>query len=348
MLNELFKTVDKFGADFVQRTFKQLADTLTGSNEFNIDFLSLLLTLYVIFWGIGIWAGSAQGSVTEQVFRLFRVFVIYTLATSWGDFQTYIYDASQALPGAIGNALLTSVNAFNDTGNAANLNNVNEVQTALQNFWDTAGKTADAFIQKGIFDPGPWLFGIVLYIAAALLVGFAAFLIILCKVMIWVLLGLAPAFIILYLFSQTTSYVEGWLRTVVNFIVVQVLVYAMLAFFFKITQSTIDIINQNTGDFALVSGHLAVFILLCIIGILLLSQLLAISGAITGALGFGAPTIGRFYGAPGRAFAGANGAATRTINRFGWTTPAQRRGAVLDMSLRNYGAQAMQAKLARR
>lgn len=245
----------------------------------------------------------------------------------------------------IGSALLTSVNAFNDTGNAANLNNANEVQNALQKFWDTVDKTANAFVQKGIFEPGPWLFGIVIYIAAALLVGYAAFLIILCKVFIWVLLGIAPVFIVLFPFTLTTSYVEGWLKTIVNFIVVQVLVYAMLAFYFKITQSTIDVTNQNTDDFSLVSGHLAVFILLCIIGILLLAQILTISASITGAFGFSAPMMHRFYSTPGRTYAGTRSVGTSMVNRLGWTTPAQRRHAVLEVGLRQYGAEAMQAKL---
>jgi len=49
----------------------------------------LILILYVIFWAFGVWSGTATGSATDAAFRLFRAFVIYTLATSWNDFVTF-------------------------------------------------------------------------------------------------------------------------------------------------------------------------------------------------------------------------------------------------------------------
>ena len=103
MLQELFQNVDEFGTNFVTQSYQALSAVLTGQSG-GINYLSLLLTLYIIFWGVSIWWGTAKGSVTEQVYRLFRVFVIYTLATSWADFQSLIYEFSQSLPAAIGNA----------------------------------------------------------------------------------------------------------------------------------------------------------------------------------------------------------------------------------------------------
>ena len=129
MLQELFQNVDAFGTNFVTQSYQALAATLTGQMG-GADYLSLLLTLYVIFWGVSIWWGAAKGSITEQVYRLFRVFVIYTIATSWADFQSLIYEFSQALPSAIGNALLVVVSQ-NATGDAANLNSTDQVQNAL-------------------------------------------------------------------------------------------------------------------------------------------------------------------------------------------------------------------------
>jgi type IV secretion system protein VirB6 len=65
-----------------------------------------MLTLYVIFWGVGIWQGTASGGPADHAFRLFRAFVIYALATRWSDFQTIVYNALNAGPSAIGNSLL--------------------------------------------------------------------------------------------------------------------------------------------------------------------------------------------------------------------------------------------------
>jgi type IV secretion system protein VirB6 len=167
MLQELFQNVDSFGTSFVAQSYQALAATLTGQAG-GVDYLSLLLTLYIIFWGVSIWWGSAKGTVTDQVYRLFRVFVIYTLATSWADFQSLVYDFSQELPSAIGNALLVVVSQ-NATGDAANLNSTDQVQNALQSLWDSAEATANAFFQTGgITNPGPWFIGAVFLVAMAL------------------------------------------------------------------------------------------------------------------------------------------------------------------------------------
>ena len=56
MLQELFQNVDSFGTNFVAQSYQALAATLTGEAG-GVDYLSLLLTLYVIFWGISIWWG---------------------------------------------------------------------------------------------------------------------------------------------------------------------------------------------------------------------------------------------------------------------------------------------------
>jgi type IV secretion system protein VirB6 len=317
MLQELFNQVDQFGATFVTQTYQALAARLTGQSG-GIDFLSLLMTIYVIFWGLSIWWGIAKASVVEQFYRLFRMFVIYTLATSWGDFQTLIYDFTQALPSAIGNSLLVVVSQ-NATGTAANLNSADQVQGALQALWDSAETSATEFMKSGgITNPGPWFIGAIFLVAFALLVGFGAFLIILAKLFIWLLLALAPVFIVLYLFTQTTSYVEGWVRTIVNFIIVQILTYGALAFFLNIVQNIMDNIAQ--ADFDIKLGHMMTGVLLCIIGVLLLNQIMNVASNISGG-GFGlnsGTTIGRFFGRPAGIAARTVGGGARGIGNW-WT-----------------------------
>ena len=131
---------------FVTQSYQALAATFTGQTG-GVDYLSLLLTLYVIFWGVSIWWGAAKGSITEQVYRLFRVFVIYTIAMSWADFQSLIYEFSQALPSAIGNALLVVVSQ-NATGDAANLNSTDQVQNALQTIWNQPKQRPMPFFKR--------------------------------------------------------------------------------------------------------------------------------------------------------------------------------------------------------
>ena len=119
----------------------------------------------MIFWGVGIWQGTATGGPADHAFRLFRAFVIYALATGWSDFQAFAYHLMNDGPSAIGNALLSAVTTANNTGTATNLTSVNGVQNALQNMWDTTNNATEAFLENaGITNWGPYIFAAVFYV----------------------------------------------------------------------------------------------------------------------------------------------------------------------------------------
>ncbi len=78
--------------------------------------------------------------------------------------------------------------------------------------WDTTNSATEAFLQNaGITNWGPYIFAAVFYVVMAILIGFAIFLIVLSKMFMWLLLALAPLFIILLLFGVTTRFFSGWL-----------------------------------------------------------------------------------------------------------------------------------------
>ena len=85
----LLSNVDRTGCNYVQGAYQDLRAITAGGTGTSIA--SLLLILYVIFWAFGVWSGTATGSATDAAFRLFRAFVIYTLATSWSDFVSFAY-----------------------------------------------------------------------------------------------------------------------------------------------------------------------------------------------------------------------------------------------------------------
>ncbi|WP_282568750.1 type IV secretion system protein [Bosea sp. AS-1] len=145
-ITTLLQSVDQIGQNYVSSAYQALSSAATSGGATSPA--GLMLTLYVIFWGVGIWQGTATGGPADHAFRLFRAFLIYTLATSWSDFQTFAYNALNQGPSAIGNTLLSSVTTANNTGTAANLTSVNGVQDALQNMWDTTNSATEAFLQN--------------------------------------------------------------------------------------------------------------------------------------------------------------------------------------------------------
>jgi type IV secretion system protein VirB6 len=287
----LLQSVDQIGQNYVSNAYQALANASTSGGATSVA--GLLLTLYVIFWGIGIWQGTATGGPTEHAFRLLRAFIIYALATSWNDFQTLIYNAMNSGPSAIGNALLSVVTTANNTGTSANLTSVNGIQNALQNMWDTTNSATEAFLQNaGITNWGPYIFAAVFYVAMAILIGFAIFLIILSKMFMWLLLALAPLFIILLLFGVTSRFFSGWLGAIAQYFMVQVLVYAFLAFYVSLIQQSIDALNGVAGAKSATWATIGPVVLLAIIGVLLLAQINNVAAAIAGGVPVHAPRIG--------------------------------------------------------
>lgn len=290
-ITSLLQSVDQLGQNYVSSAYQAIANAATSGGATSVA--GLLLTLYVIFWGIGIWQGTATGGPADHAFRLFRAFIIYALATSWSDFQTFIYTALNDGPSAIGNALLSVVTTPNNTGTSANLTSVNGVQSALQNMWDTTNSATEAFLQNaGITNWGPYIFAAVFYVVMAVLIGFAIFLIILSKMFMWLLLALAPIFIILLLFGSTTRFFSGWLSAIVQYFVVQVLVYAFLAFYVSLIQQSIDTLNGVANSKSATWATIGPVVLLAIIGILLLSQINNVAAAIAGGVPIYASRIG--------------------------------------------------------
>jgi type IV secretion system protein VirB6 len=290
-ITTLLQLVDQLGQNYVSTAYQALASAATAGGTTSVA--GLLLTLYVIFWGVGIWQGTATGGPADHAFRLFRAVLIYTMATKWGDFQTLAYNFLNDGPSAIGNALLSAVTTANNTGTSANLNSVNGVQSALQNMWDTTNSATEAFLQNaGITNWGPYIFAAVFYVVMAILIGFAIFLIVLSKMFMWLLLALAPLFIILLLFGVTTRFFSGWLSALVQYFLVQVLVYAFLAFYVSLIQQTIDTLNSVANSKSATWATIGPVVLFAIIGILLLSQINNMAAAIAGGVPIFAPRIG--------------------------------------------------------
>lgn len=290
-ITSLLQSVDQLGQNYVSTAYQALANAATSGGATGVA--GLLLTLYVIFWGVGIWQGTATGGPADHAFRLFRAVMIYVLATQWGDFQTLVYTALNDGPSAIGNALLSAVTSANNTGTSANLTSVNGVQTALQNMWDTTNTATEAFLQNaGITNWGPYIFAAVFYVVMAILIGFAIFLIVLSKMFMWLLLALAPLFIILLLFGVTSRFFSGWMSSLAQYFLVQVLVYAFLAFYVSLIQQSIDTLNGVANSKSATWATIGPVVLLAIIGILLLSQINNMAAAIAGGVPIFSPRIG--------------------------------------------------------
>jgi type IV secretion system protein VirB6 len=319
-VDSFLQRVDQIGTTFVQNAYQLLAQALTGAGGGGVNVAALLLTLYVIFWGFGLWFGTARGGPLEAAFRLFRVFVIYTMATSWSDFQVFAYAFFNETPSAIGNAMLGAVANANNTGLGVNLTSVNAVQTALTNVWNTTLNLASAFTQNaGYLSAGPYIFAGIMVVAVALLIAYAVFVIALAKLFMWLLLALGPIFILLLLFGFTSQFFSGWIRTIVLYFVVQVLIYAFLAFFLALSQQYFDAAAGVASNQTATFGNVGPIIIVALIGFFLLMQIPTVAANIVGGFALGIPSTRRGWSnasAAASRIAGGAGATRDGLQRY--------------------------------
>ena len=186
-----------------------------------------------------------------------------------------------------------------------------------------------------------------------LVVGFVTFLLMLAKLAVAILLGVAPFFILLYLFDSTRSIFEGWLRQTISFALIPVITYSLLLLIISILDTAATTMLAASDSSLTSLSSLAPYLLVMVASFLLATQILGIASGIGGGLQLS--TLGAFgrsisaATAPGRAAGAAasaavwnrtggrladrfSGSAARQIKAYEGTTPPTSRPGALARS----------------
>lgn len=177
--------------------------------------LKVAAILYVTFYGYMIIRGMVHVSVVDFCVSCIKLAVIITLATNVETYNNYVTGLFfESLPKEIGNALAGGkqfqANAFDlmlDRG-----------FMAARKIWAEAGIT----------NPGPALVATLVMGVSVISTGAAYFIALYAKLALSFVLAIGPIFVALAMFRQTRGFTQGWLGQVVNFVVLQVLVVAVL------------------------------------------------------------------------------------------------------------------------
>jgi type IV secretion system protein VirB6 len=291
IIDELFQKVQTLGNNFTANTYQALSQSMG-------PVFTLMFVLYLIFWGYSFWQGRGEASASGMALRLLRVFVIYTIATSWGDFQTVVYTVANETPDAVGTIIIQNIGNAGGTG-ASNT----AIEQALSNVYLTGVDAASKLTgNAGWTNPGPYIYGALVWVSVALFVGFSAFVVIFSKIMLWVLLSLAPIFIVLLLFNVSSRFFNGWLAATVQNIIVPVIVYALLGFFLSIIKDAVQTLNNANAGSATTLKEIAPVVLAGFIGLFIMSQVINLAALLAGGAPFGIPTFARFAAVASRPF----------------------------------------------
>ncbi|MBI1682313.1 type IV secretion system protein [Caulobacter hibisci] len=173
--------------------------------------LTVLMTVYVAFMGYRLVLGRGSLRIGDATIAVVKMAPVVALATNWALLETLAYDALFKAPAELGGLLLGKLGG--EAGKADPYLRLQDaydaLQTAAQHFASRAGGR-DSALQGG---PGFAAFAANIGGLTMLLTSLGA--VLACKVVLSVLLALAPLVAGLLLFETTRGLVEGWIKAMV-------------------------------------------------------------------------------------------------------------------------------------
>lgn len=290
-MESLISHVDSIILGFVQGSFGSLTATIQ-------TLWRLMFIVFIAVYGYKVII-SGRFSASDLVWHCLKIILLLVVATEWDTFFLFIYNMATDMPSDIAGILIAS--AADNIGSGAN--DENSANQALSLFFDRGMAVSSKLLEgAGWSDFGQYMYAGMVWLGTIGLAGYSTMLIVLSKLAVAILLAVGPVFILLLIFANTKSLFEGWMRTLLNYAVVPIFVYALLALILMLIEQPLTILEQNSNTNSELLSYIGPFLLTAIVSILLLSQILNMAASITGGvslstMGTGAWTS-RKLGAP--------------------------------------------------
>jgi type IV secretion system protein VirB6 len=185
--------------------------------------LTGLLTLYVVFIGYRLLLGRGGLRVGDATLSVIKIGVVVALATNWSLFQTLVYDLLTKAPAEVGGMLLGNLR-----GQPAN------PFAMLQEAFDGLQKSAALMVSRAgpgaaAMQSGPGFGAFAINTGAMTMILSTLGVLLASKVVLAILLALAPLIAGLALFEATRGLVEGWLKAMIALAVTPLMVTLALS-----------------------------------------------------------------------------------------------------------------------
>ncbi len=235
--------------------------------------LTSLLTLYVAFIGYRLLLGRSRLSVGDTAMAALKIGVVLALATSWGSYQAVVYDSLYTGPQALAGSLLDGIQPANS---AFRGNPVDGLQIAF----DELQRAGQAFAERGgaasPFTGGIAFGAMTLNGSAMLLLLSTLGLLLASKIVLALLLALAPLIAGLLLFDATRGMVAGWLKAMVALALVPLTATLVLAIELTMIEPGLIKLAENrvVGNYV-IGPAIEIGVIVLVFAIVLLAALLS-------------------------------------------------------------------------
>jgi type IV secretion system protein VirB6 len=266
-LQSIFQTVDNATSTYITSTVGNVAAAVDPVAH-------QCFTLYVILWGFAMYRGMINEPIMDGAFRLMKIGIIMHFAINVGEYSGTIANNLVAFPDYL-TTLIGNGGAATDS------------KLVLDKILSDAINSGTSVWEQGSLippgaNPGAYLMALIIWISALVCTGYAAFLIILSKVALAVIVGIGPIFILCLMFEGTKKFFEAWLGQALNYALVAGLTVAVIKLLFGMYANAAagTLTVATSADFGLLSC--ASMLILAVVCFLILMQVQTIASALAG------------------------------------------------------------------
>lgn len=301
-MNQLITNIDTLLLGFVQGSFGGLTPIIQ----------TCWRLMFIIFLAIHGYKTLLSGkfSAPDLVMHCFKIVLVLVLATQWDVFYQFIYRMVTDLPSDISGQIMQA--ASGSLGAQSQAHDTASANLALARFYDRSLAVCDKLLEgAGWQQLGLYFYAGIVWLGAGAFTGYAMMMILLAKISIAVILAVGPFFILLLVFHDTRKLFEGWLRTLLNYALIPMFVYAVLALLLAITTPTLVYLESHSSVYDQMITAIGPFAITTYIATILLRQVMNIAANITGGVSlstmgtFGAAVSGARYVGESYAMAGS-------------------------------------------
>ncbi|MCB2064584.1 MAG: type IV secretion system protein [Novosphingobium sp.] len=173
--------------------------------------LTILLTLYIVFFAFSLLTGRSRIGISALTPRMMTLGVVLTFATSWVAYQGVLWNLAVGGPDWIASVLSGT------TGSATQIfaDRIDIVFNAIAQVSEAAGaQGAGASTGQASGASGSFSAADAMWLGAILLLLGTVGVLLTARIALAVLLALGPVFIVMALFGGTRGLTAGWLRGV--------------------------------------------------------------------------------------------------------------------------------------
>lgn len=273
LISRLLGSIDDTGREFVSTIYEQL-----GSNMHGI--FRLMLIIYVIWWGLNVMGGRESVSPIEAAYRLGRAMLIFWFVTSWDTFSGSIYVLVQSIPEEVGKAVMSGVAAAGGGGGGPS--DPTAIGQLFDNLYEQGKRIAEQVYTGSLMDIFGAILAIVVLLAVLIFTGIAVAAIVAAKIMLFIVVALAPIWIILALYRWSFRFWDGFITLTANLIIQQILIYGFLGFYGNLINRSLNMAVNGGSDITGKVAYVLPLILVTLIGIYVLHQITNLASVLSG------------------------------------------------------------------